>query len=557
MSETEFRLRFEETPATEAGIELPSEETAATEAESELPSEDPPTEDIPAPESKFRLVSEETSEEVAVPEAEEAAVPEAAAPEAAAPEAAAPEASVPEAAVPEAAAPEAAAPEASVPEAAVPEAAVPEFVPETSAPETPTPETSSGLGPAGLGPEKRTCSSCNQENEIVREFCWACFAKLGDQGAGNGAAPQPEPSIPPAQDYPQASDIPQEPEIPQVEDIPQPQETPPAQDMTSAPDVPAPQSSPPETVRPEETSPGEDVLVDYGPSVKLAYRPSGEMGKTLTLLIHGATGVLVGLFKAALVLAAAVGVNLVHNLLPVFFFVLPLVIVGLMLIAPGVVGMAVGDHVSKGIQGSKCRVPAQAGFIALLSTLSGLALFALIAQSFTTPGESFLYDKLLWFVRLMVGGSVSFDWLAEPEPIGSAYEGIIFVLLGLSAVVGAGLGYHTASDTVRSVPFCEGCGKHMEPESLWSIPPVKGPLAVQAFQSMDYEAIGQIPHCKMVENFISVEVWSCTCESKSILELVGYGVEPPKEDGDEPTIQSPVRIFSRPLSPEQLSQIKA
>jgi len=119
---------------------------------------------------------------------------------------------------------------------------------------------------------------------------------------------------------------------------------------------------------------------------------------------------------------------------------------------------------------------------------------------------------------------VSFDWLAEPEPIGSAYEGIIFVLLGLSALAGAGMGYYTASETVRSVPFCEQCGKHMEPESLWCLPPVQGPRAVQAFQALNYKEIAQLPQCSMFDNFISVEVWSCTCDSKSILELVGHGV---------------------------------
>ena len=449
MSETEFRLQSEETPATEAEIELPSEDIPST-GDILAPEDIPASADIPATETKFRLRPDD-------------------------------------------------APVA----------------------ETPVVEETPVHGSAVLGPEKRNCPSCNQENEIAREFCWACYTKLGDSKAENGAGSQPEHGTPPEQG------------------------------------LPAAQSSPPETVRPQETRRGEDVLVDYGPSVKLAYNPSGQKGKTFTLLLHGATGVLVGLFKAALVLAAAVVVNIIHNLLPVFFFVLPLVIVGLMLIAPGVVGMAVGDNVSKGVLGSKCRVPAQAGFIALLSTVGGLVLFVMIAQSFTTPGESFLYDKLLWFVRLMVGGSVSFDWLAEPEAIGSAYEGIIFVLLGLSAVVGAGIGYHTASETVRSVPFCERCGKHLEPEALWCLPPVQGPRAVQAFQSLNYKEIAQLPTCSMFENFISVEVWSCTCDSKSILELVGHGVEPPEEDGDEPTIQAPVRIFSRPLSPDQLSQIKA
>ncbi len=263
-----------------------SEETPATEAETELPSED-----IPAIETKFRLVSEETSEE-------------------------------------------APAPEAPAPEAPVTEASVTE---------TPATELSGRQGPAVLGPEKRTCASCGQENEIVREVCWACHTKLGDSKAENGAEPQPEHGTPPVQG------------------------------------VPAAQSSPPATVRPEETRPGEDVLVDYGPSVKLAYNPSGQKGKIFTLLLHGATGFLVGLFKAALVLAAAIVVNIIHNLLPFFFFLLPLVIVGLMLIAPGVVGMAVGENVSKGVLDSKCRVPAQPGFIALLSTVGGLILFLLIA----------------------------------------------------------------------------------------------------------------------------------------------------------------------------------
>ncbi len=403
----------------------------------------------------------------------------------------------------------------------------------------------------GLGLEKRNCPSCNQENEIAREFCWACHITLVAQGAGNGITPQPEPNIPPVRDYPQTSDLPQEPgmpqepDLPQAEDNPQPEETPPPEN------VPAARMGPR-----EESERREDAFVDYGPSVKLAYTPSGQKGNSSTLLVHGATGFLVGLFKAALVLAAAAAVNIVHNLLPVFFFVLPLVIVGLMLIAPAFVGIGVGDNVSKGVLGSKCRVPGQAGFIAFLSTVGGLMLFVLIAQSLTAPGESFVYDKMIWFIRLMVGGSVSFDWLAEPEAIGSAYEGIILVLLGLSALVGAGLGYHTASETVRSVPFCEACGKHLEPVSLWSISPLKAQQAINAFQSMNYNEIAHIPQCRMFDNFVSVDVWSCTCDSKSILELVGHGVEPPEEDGDEPTVQDPVRLFSRPLTPEQLSQIK-
>ena len=32
---------------------------------------------------------------------------------------------------------------------------------------------------------------------MVREFCWACYAKLGDSKAGNGAGSQPEHGTPP------------------------------------------------------------------------------------------------------------------------------------------------------------------------------------------------------------------------------------------------------------------------------------------------------------------------------------------------------------------------
>ncbi len=50
---------------------------------------------------------------------------------------------------------------------------------------------------AVVGPEKRICLSCNQENEIEREFCWACHTKRGDSKAGHGVGSQPEHGTPP------------------------------------------------------------------------------------------------------------------------------------------------------------------------------------------------------------------------------------------------------------------------------------------------------------------------------------------------------------------------
>ena len=79
---------------------------------------------------------------------------------------------------------------------------------------------------------------------MAREFCWACYAKFGDHGAGNDAAPQPEQGIPPVQDIPRASDLPQEHQTPQAQEVPQ------------APDIPSPR------VQREESDRREDALVD-------------------------------------------------------------------------------------------------------------------------------------------------------------------------------------------------------------------------------------------------------------------------------------------------------
>ncbi len=392
--------------------------------------------------------------------------------------------------------------------------------------------------------EKRTCPQCQQENEPGRDFCWACHGKLPLEGG----SPEIESGSPDLGEAQSTGGLRLETGVSSLGDQPL---------GGPSPGGPQPDQDIPPVYGPREESPSrEDALVDWGPSVKLAYTPSGARGDTMTLLFSGATGLLVGLLKAAIVLAGAVVVNVIHNLLPVFFFVLPLVIVGLMLLAPYAVGAAVGEHVAKGTLAAKCRMPLQAGLIAILWTVGGLFLFVFLAQSAMAPGESFLFDRVGWFVRMMVGGSISFNWLEEPEAIGTTFEGIIFALLGISVLAGAAMAYYTATNTVRSVPFCELCKKPMEPVSLWSISPSQSHRAILAFRSMHYKEINEIPCCRMFDNFVSVDLWTCTCNSKSYLELVGHGVELPEEEDDEPTVQAPVRIFSRPLTPEQTSKIR-
>ncbi len=287
----------------------------------------------------------------------------------------------------------------------------------------------------------------------------------------------------------------------------------------------------------------------------MAYKPSGEPGQTSVLFLESVQGFLVGLFKGALLLALAVGLNLIHNLLPVFIFVMPVLIVGIMLAAPFVAGMTVGSNVGSVVAQARCRLPAQAGGIALIGALGGLVLFLTVAQLATSPGESFLFDWLLWFVRLMVGGSLGFTWLAEPVSLPAAWEGVILVLLGLSTFLGLVMAYRTAAEVVRSVPFCERCQKVLTPKHLWSVSPAQGERTMRALHSLDFEKISKIPRCTSFDNFVSVDLWACSCDSTGFLELVGCGVEPASGRDDEPTTQDPVRIFARTLTPEQVQRL--
>ena len=212
---------------------------------------------------------------------------------------------------------------------------------------------------------------------------------------------------------------------------------------------------------------------------------------------------------------------------------------------------------SEGVSDAQCRNPSQAGRIAVMWSLGGLILFLIVAQLTRPPGESFMFDWFLWFVRFMVGGSLTFEWLQAPTPLAPAWEGIILALLAGSTLLGVLTAYHTAAQVVHSVPFCESCSKTLTPKNLWNISPLQAERTMRAFQSMKYDEIAQIPRCSLFDNFVSVDLWSCTCASRSILELVGHGVEPAKGKDDEPTEQDPVRIFSRPLNPDQTERLPA
>ena len=368
--------------------------------------------------------------------------------------------------------------------------------------------TIDAISPATFDPDDQiACPSCGQDNEFQREFCWACSHRFGTPVAVKNQSEEETREEP--RFYLDAIDSPR----------------------------------------------SEDMFVDWGSPVKMAYKPSGKPGQTSVLFLQSLLGFLIGLFKGAVLLALAVGLNLIHNLLPVFFFIMPVLIVGLMLAAPFVVGMTVGSNVGSVVAQARCRIPGQAGRIAVIGTLGGLILFLTVAQLATSPGESFLFDWLLWFVRIMVGGTLSFTWLAEPEPLAAAWEGVILALLGLSTILGLVMAYITAAEVVRSVPFCERCQKLLTPKYLWSVAPAQAERTMRALQSLNFEKISKIPRCTSFDNFVSVDLWACSCDSAGFLELVGYGVEPAKGRDDEPTTQDPARIFSRPLTPEQVQRL--
>ena len=109
---------------------------------------------------------------------------------------------------------------------------------------------------------------------------------------------------------------------------------------------------------------------------------------------------------------------------------------------------------------------------------------------------------------------------------------------------------------VLSVPYCEHCQKTLTPQNLWSVSPAQAEATARAFQSLKYDQLQQIPRCSGFANFVSVDLWTCTCDSRGILELVGHGVQPATDDDEEDTPQDPVRIFSRPLNPEQMAKLK-
>ena len=107
----------------------------------------------------------------------------------------------------------------------------------------------------------------------------------------------------------------------------------------------------------DETS-GNELAIDVT-EMATANRPTGAALSThqqsdetldfaafVTMLLVGIIpGLVVGYSAGALCAGGAVLINVIHNLLPVFVFVMPLIIIGVLAISPMVYGMGVGQGV--------------------------------------------------------------------------------------------------------------------------------------------------------------------------------------------------------------------
>ncbi len=330
----------------------------------------------------------------------------------------------------------------------------------------------------------------------------------------------------------------------------------------SSPGTSGPEEPPPDSFRSGEDSPYErrtpaplddNVPVAFGRSLPSAYEPSGASGDLSVMFTAGVPGLAVGLGAAALCAGGSFLLNVLHNVLPVFIFILPIAILALLAASPAAFGLGMGIVVAKSVKEAECRYPAAAGVVAFLWTCAGLALALVGGQLLVETGESFLDDRLLPFIRQMTAYSLTFTYLEEPDPV-NVPEWVVYGILGLSALLGVAASYGLADEKVRENPYCERCKKYMKKHVLWKISPVHAFQAMAAFLSLDYKAISRLPFCDFTKNRIDVDLWGCDCRKEYFLELVGHATVP-SPDGP-PEKKEPVRIISRKLTLDEVNRVR-
>lgn len=293
----------------------------------------------------------------------------------------------------------------------------------------------------------------------------------------------------------------------------------------------------------------QDEPCEFTTNVPLAYEPSGAWGNVVVLLMFGALAIGVGV-TAGLASAAVVGgIDYVHQLLPVYIFVVPILLLLLMAATPAVMGIAVGAVVSKGVTSAHCRSAGLVTLIALPATVASLGLLH-------SGADAIVPDGVLRFIRVVIAGCVNFEWGVRPEPA-SVPGWVIYLVLGVSALIGVGIAWRSVAGAVRSSPYCEDCGRYMDHRTLWQVPPPHAQALLSAFRQMDLATAAGVVRCEDFDNHVSVELHTCPCGTDAFVELIGHTKEPPTHPSEEPSEKASVRLFSASLSAGKAERLVA
>jgi hypothetical protein len=280
--------------------------------------------------------------------------------------------------------------------------------------------------------------------------------------------------------------------------------------------------------------------LDYE-EVRCAYEPSGRVGNLQKLLTVAFFGVGVGIALGLLCGSIAVGINFVHNLLPVRIFLISICAVVVVIAAPLVAGGVGAGIVGGGAEGAKCRNPLLVLFVSFVVALVAVVLLTWLA-------DVILKDGFIDYIERVMGGATNKKWSLKYKPV-DLPDGAIYGVLGASGLLGALLGSLGALDAVGSIPFCEPCQDYLEKNTLWSVAPNHADLMIAALAERDLETIRKMPEM-LRENRIDIVLWSCAGKEDRLVELFGHAVIPSAEPGKDPKVKPKARIDSRYISPQ-------
>jgi len=170
-------------------------------------------------------------------------------------------------------------------------------------------------------------------------------------------------------------------------------------------------------VVPVDEEPEEEIVDEPEEAVEVEEDPFNFTDAILLWAFSGIPGLVAGYTMGALCAGGAILINVLHNLLPKFVFVMPMIIIAFMAATPAVFGIGVGMGVGYTAQLLKFRNVGAAFMVSLFWGIAGLACFPWLAELGTPKGTEFFGDILMPYVELMVGASLNFEWLAKPEPV--------------------------------------------------------------------------------------------------------------------------------------------